>query len=65
MVQLPFCDIIEARQADTRDTHVVHKLVPQLLRLCNWSVHNCENNSPTIKVVCNDLCSNANSKTIM
>ena len=31
VVYLPFCDIIEARQADTRDTHALHKLIPRQL----------------------------------
>ena len=52
VVQLPFWDIIEARQADTRDTNALHKLIPPQLKLCNWRVCNCNINSPTIKVVC-------------
>ena len=51
LVQLPFCDIIEARQTDTRDTHALHKLIPRQFKLCNWCVCAYEINSPTIKVV--------------
>ena len=44
--------LLEARQADTRDTHALHKLIPRQLKPCNWCVCNCNMNSPTIKVVC-------------
>ena len=54
------CDIIEASQTDTRETHALHKLILQHLSRVT-DVCKCKMNSPTKDCAFNDFCSNDNS----